>query len=79
MKVEVSSPNAERYKEIFMWMCEQLEIPFDQPVLDSATEKGLDLPFSCKGGMCCTCRAKLNDGDVEMGLTISRFIPDHRI
>ena len=43
-----------------------LDIPFDQPILDSATEKGLDLPFSCKGGMCCTCRAKLNSGDADM-------------
>jgi len=43
-----------------------LEVPFDTTVLDAAIAKGLDLPFSCKGGMCCTCRAKVNEGSVDM-------------
>jgi ring-1,2-phenylacetyl-CoA epoxidase subunit PaaE len=35
-------------------------------VLDTALEQGLDLPYACKGGVCCTCRAKLIEGRVEM-------------
>ena len=35
-------------------------------VLDVALEAGLDLPYSCKGGVCCTCRAKVIEGRVEM-------------
>jgi ring-1,2-phenylacetyl-CoA epoxidase subunit PaaE len=37
-------------------------------VLDEAISKGADLPYSCKGGVCCTCRARLIEGEVEMDL-----------
>ncbi len=37
-----------------------------QVVLDAALAAGADLPFACKGGVCCTCRAKLVEGEVEM-------------
>ncbi len=35
-------------------------------VLDAALKKGADLPYACKGGVCCSCRAKLVEGKVEM-------------
>lgn len=35
-------------------------------ILDTALMKGADLPYACKGGVCCTCRAKLVEGNVEM-------------
>ena len=35
-------------------------------ILDAAIKKNADLPFACKGGVCCTCRAKLIEGNVEM-------------
>jgi ring-1,2-phenylacetyl-CoA epoxidase subunit PaaE len=37
-----------------------------EPVLDAALRAGLDLPWSCRGGMCSTCRARLTEGHVEM-------------
>jgi ring-1,2-phenylacetyl-CoA epoxidase subunit PaaE len=35
-------------------------------ILEAGQAVGLDLPYSCKGGMCCTCRAKLIEGQVKM-------------
>ena len=35
-------------------------------ILDAALKQGVDLPFACKGGVCCTCKARLLEGDVEM-------------
>ncbi|HEY4335167.1 MAG TPA: 1,2-phenylacetyl-CoA epoxidase subunit PaaE [Puia sp.] len=37
-----------------------------ESVLNAALMEGVDLPFACKGGVCCTCRAKLLEGEVEM-------------
>lgn len=35
-------------------------------VLDSALDQGIELPYSCKGGVCSTCRCKMTRGEVEM-------------
>lgn len=35
-------------------------------ILDAALQAGGDLPYACKGGVCCTCKAKLVSGEVEM-------------
>lgn len=35
-------------------------------ILDAGMSAGADLPHSCKGGVCSTCRAKVIEGEVEM-------------
>lgn len=35
-------------------------------ILDAALAEGADLPFACKGGVCCTCKARLVEGQVKM-------------
>lgn len=44
---------------------------FDMPedsdnIVDAAADQGIDLPYSCKGGVCATCRTWLAEGDVRM-------------
>ncbi|MDP1566082.1 MAG: 1,2-phenylacetyl-CoA epoxidase subunit PaaE [Polaromonas sp.] len=44
----------------------ELRMHANERVLDVALAAGLDLPYSCKGGVCCTCRARVLDGEVAM-------------
>lgn len=37
-------------------------------VLDVALDAGLDVPFACKGAVCCTCKARVVEGKVEMAM-----------
>jgi ring-1,2-phenylacetyl-CoA epoxidase subunit PaaE len=43
-----------------------LSLLSDTTILDAALKQGADLPFACKGGVCCTCKARLLEGEVEM-------------
>jgi ring-1,2-phenylacetyl-CoA epoxidase subunit PaaE len=38
----------------------------DETVLDAAARAGIELPFSCRAGVCSTCRTKVVRGAVEM-------------
>jgi ring-1,2-phenylacetyl-CoA epoxidase subunit PaaE len=45
----------------------QLNLDYNSnTVLDAGLAEGIDLPFACKGGVCCSCKAKLLEGEVEM-------------
>jgi len=37
-------------------------------ILDAALTAGLDVPFACKGAVCCTCKARVVEGKVEMDM-----------
>jgi len=40
--------------------------PGDSSVLHAAERAGLDLPFSCRSGICATCRARITEGAAVM-------------
>lgn len=35
-------------------------------LVDAALKAGVDMPYSCKGGVCSTCRAQVIEGEVDM-------------
>lgn len=41
-------------------------VPQGETILDAAIDAGLDVPYACTGGSCCTCRAKTLEGKAEM-------------
>jgi ring-1,2-phenylacetyl-CoA epoxidase subunit PaaE len=49
------------------------EVPMaaGETVLEAGLRAGLDLPWSCRNGMCCTCRAKVVQGEVAMDVNYS--------
>jgi len=44
----------------------EIQLEGNTTVLEAAIDAGLDAPYSCKIAACCTCRAKVKSGTVEM-------------
>ena len=42
------------------------EMSNKQTVLEAALKQGLDVPYSCQGGICSSCICKVTEGVVEM-------------
>lgn len=68
---DAATAKAAAAKEVQMTVVvdgKEFEIPVsrDEHLLDAALGAGLDLPFSCKAGVCCTCRCKVVEGSATM-------------
>ena len=40
-------------------------------ILETALQAGIDAPFSCQGGVCCTCRCKMTSGRASMDINFA--------
>lgn len=40
-------------------------------IIDAGLRNGIELPFSCKGGVCSTCRCRLTEGEVDMDVNFA--------
>ena len=40
-------------------------------VLEAGLRNGVELPYSCKGGVCSTCRCRLTEGEVDMDVNFA--------
>src|SRR5439155_10020981 len=45
-----------------------VEVAYPTSILDAALQKGIELPYSCKGGRCSTCAAYCVNGKVVMSM-----------
>lgn len=46
----------------------RVSLAADETVLQAANRAGLDMPYSCAGGMCSTCRCKVVKGETDMDM-----------
>jgi len=60
------SGSAVALSEVLDGKAHEVAVREGQFLLDAALDAGLDLPYSCKGGVCCTCRCKVLEGQVRM-------------
>ncbi len=49
----------------------EVDVASGEVLLEAGIRAGMNLPFSCRGGMCCTCRARLLEGSAEMVVNYS--------
>jgi ring-1,2-phenylacetyl-CoA epoxidase subunit PaaE len=42
-----------------------------ESLLDAGLRQGVELPYSCKGGVCSTCRCRLVQGEVDMDVNFA--------
>jgi len=56
----------ETYEVEFVDLGRTVEVPADRPILETAEEQGLDLPYQCRMGICGVCSAfRVEAGKVD--------------
>jgi ring-1,2-phenylacetyl-CoA epoxidase subunit PaaE len=69
--VPPDAPAAHRATLILDGKRREVPVAAGEAIVDAALRAGVDLPFSCKGGMCATCRARVVEGAATMDVNYS--------
>jgi ring-1,2-phenylacetyl-CoA epoxidase subunit PaaE len=69
--VEADAPATGRLRLTLDGVTREVPLAAGETVLEAGLRAGLDVPWSCRGGMCCTCRARLTEGMVKMDRNFS--------
>lgn len=65
-------PDGARVTAIYDGVARSFQMaPGESSAIIAAERAGIDLPSSCRGGMCCTCRARVVEGKAEMAVNYS--------
>ena len=54
-----------------------IQLNSDKPILQQAMSKNIAIPYSCRSGMCSTCKAKCVEGKIKM--TEGHFLPQKEV
>jgi len=52
------------------------EVPDGKTVLQAGLDAGYELPYSCREGVCRTCRGTIKEGTVDYGHVSPRYLPE---
>jgi CDP-4-dehydro-6-deoxyglucose reductase, E3 len=52
------------------------EVPEGKNVLQAGLDAGLQMPYSCRTGVCRTCRGTIREGKVDYGMVHPTYLPE---
>ena len=54
----------------------QFQVEPDEKILEAGIKAGLSIPYSCRSGVCRSCRGKVVQGEVDFGPVHPTYLPD---
>jgi 2Fe-2S type ferredoxin len=59
---DIPEDEVEYFEVEFVKEGQTIEIPNNEPVLDSGEDAGMDLPYACRQGQCVSCSGRITTG-----------------
>jgi len=71
LRIDADAAAVARLRLTLDGVTRELPMAEGETVLEAGLRAGIDVPWSCRGGMCCTCRARVTEGEVAMDTNYS--------